>query len=158
MSGRRSPQGSFVHSLVPGVVGLLVVALVGCGDDTTAKKSSELYPTPAPTKTVVPVTTPTPTPADNTAKNARDDGSTTTPLDQGLSKEDTAITQAIRQAVVADKGLSVNAQNAKIITKDGMVTLRGPVASQAERLSLADMAQKVAGVKMVHNQLEVATQ
>lgn len=153
----RSLRAVPVRHLIAGVVGIIAIALAGCGDDTAAKQKTT--PTYGPSgATAAPAAHPAPGAADNTAKNARDDGSTTTPLDQGLSKEDTAITQAIRQSVVADKGLSVNGQNAKIVTKDGVVTLRGPVASQPERLSIADHAQKVAGVKVVHNQLEVVAQ
>lgn len=141
------------YLFITGGIAILAVALGGCGDDnTTAKKSKDPYP--ATTGTTNPATTP----ADNTAKNTRDDGSTTTPLDQGMSKEDTAVTQAVRKAVMAEKEMSVNGQNVKIITKDGAVTLRGPVASEAERLKIVDLAQRIAGTKVVHNHLEVVTQ
>jgi osmotically-inducible protein OsmY len=68
-----------------------------------------------------------------------------------------AITQAIRKAVVADKSLSTNAQNVKIIAKNGAVTLRGPVNSAAEKSSIAAKAEQAAGVKSVDNQLEIAS-
>ena len=73
-------------------------------------------------------------PADNSGKNVRDrkDG-TKTSGDQSNAKSDVAITQEIRKAVVADKNLSMNAHNVKIITPDGVVTLRGPVKSPAEK-------------------------
>ena len=65
---------------------------------------------------------------DNTARNVRDrDGTTLTPGDQSESKADLALTQRIRQAIVADDSLSTTAHNVKIITSDGVVTLRGPV-------------------------------
>jgi len=149
---------------MPCAVLLIAVMISGCGD--TANKSPT--PTPAPAPATTPATPPSqvsapsrpdPTkPADNTAQNKRDDGSTVTPLDQGMSEADTAITQAIRKAVVAEKGLSINAQNVKIITKDGTVTLRGPVVSEAERQLIATKAQEVAGVRTVTNNLEVVTQ
>ena len=144
------------YLFITGGIAILTVALGGCGDDnTTAKKSKDPYPaTTSPTHSA---SNPATTPADNTGKNARDDGSTTTPLDQGMSKEDTAVTQAIRRSVMEEKDMSVNGQNVKIITKDGAVTLRGPVASEAERAKIGDLAQKVAGAKVVHNHLEVAT-
>jgi osmotically-inducible protein OsmY len=95
---------------------------------------------------------------DNSGANARDrSGDTLTPIDQADSKEDLRITQSIRKAVVADEALSLNAQNVKIITQNGVVTLRGPVRSAAERDSIALKAKSVAGVTRVDNQLEVAS-
>ena len=97
-------------------------------------------------------------PADNSGKNVRDrQGSTQTPGDQSNAKADMAITQAIRKAVVADKGLSTNAHNVKIISKNGAVTLRGPVKSAAEKSSVAAKAEQAPGVKSVDNQLEIAS-
>jgi hyperosmotically inducible protein len=97
-------------------------------------------------------------PADNSGKNVRDrQGATQTPGDQSNAKADMAITQAIRKAVVADKGLSTNAHNVKIITTNGAVTLRGPVNSAAEKSSIAEKAKQTAGVKSVDNQLEIAS-
>ena len=97
-------------------------------------------------------------PADNSGKNVRDrQNSTMTPGDQSNAKSDMAITQAIRKAVVADKGLSTNAHNVKIITKDGVVTLRGPVKTAEEKNTIAAKAEGAAGVKSVDNQLEIAS-
>jgi hyperosmotically inducible periplasmic protein len=97
-------------------------------------------------------------PADNTGKNARDrQNSTMTPGDQSNAKADMAITQAIRKAVVADKGLSTNAHNVKIITKNGVVTLRGPVKTAEEKNTIAAKAEGAPGVKSVDNQLEIAS-
>ena len=97
-------------------------------------------------------------PADNSGKNVRDrnDGRMT-PGDQANNKTDTAITQQIRKAVVADKGLSTNAHNVKIITANGVVTLRGPVKSASEKASIEEKAKQTAGVTRVDNQLEVAS-
>jgi osmotically-inducible protein OsmY len=95
--------------------------------------------------------------ADNSARNVRDrDGDTLTADDQGGSEGDRAITQKIRQAVVDDETLSVNGHNVKIITVNGAVTLRGPVASAQERDRIAAMATQIAGAGKVHNQLEIA--
>ena len=52
--------------------------------------------------------------------------------------------------------MSMNAQNCKIITdKSGIVTLRGPVASQAEKDAIEAKAKTIAGVTSVVNELEV---
>ncbi len=96
-------------------------------------------------------------PADNTKKNERDrDSNTLTPGDQGGSEGDRNLTAEIRKAVVGADGLSMDAKNVKIITKDGVVTLRGPVASADEKTKIDGLAKGVAGVKSVDNQLEVA--
>jgi hyperosmotically inducible periplasmic protein len=137
---------------------VITLGLAACGDDPK--------PAPPPPKTsTTSAVTPSETPptkggevaADNTGRNARDDGSTLTPLDQGMSEKDVAITQAVRKAVIAHKGLSVNAQNVKIIAKDGVVTLRGPVESETERSTIVSMAEKVPEVHTVINNLEIAS-
>jgi hyperosmotically inducible protein len=94
--------------------------------------------------------------ADNSGKNARDRGDQTmTPADQGGSASDREVTANIRKAIIDDDALSMNAHNVKIITKDGMVTLRGPVKNASEKILVAEKAQKIAGVKRVDNQLEI---
>lgn len=94
--------------------------------------------------------------ADNTGRNARDaDGTTLTPMDQGETEADRTITQQIRKAVVDHDQLSTNAKNVKIITNNGVVTLRGPVKSPEEKAAIATVAQKTGGVKRVDNQLEI---
>ena len=96
--------------------------------------------------------------ADNSARNVRDrNEATVTPLDQGKSEGDRAITKQIRQGVVADDALSTNGKNVKIITQDGVVVLRGPVESVAEKDAIASIASRAPGVKRVEDQLEVET-
>lgn len=95
--------------------------------------------------------------ADNTGKNERDrSNQTKTSGDQSNSSEDVKMTAAIRRAVVKDSSLSTMAKNVKIITADGVVTLRGPVKSEAEKAKIAELAKSSAGnAKKVDNQLEV---
>ena len=93
---------------------------------------------------------------ENTEINVRDKGNTTlTPEDQKETKKDIRITAHIRKTVVRDKSLSIDAQNAKIITRSGVVTLRGPVANEAESKKLQKIAKKTRGVVKVDNQLEI---
>ncbi len=97
------------------------------------------------------------TDADNSAVNQRDkDGTTLTAFDQGESADDRRITASLREMVVKDGSLSVDAHNIKIITVSGEVTLRGPVASPAEKASIETKAKSVQGVTKISNQLEVA--
>jgi osmotically-inducible protein OsmY len=94
-------------------------------------------------------------PMENTELNTRDKtGTTLTPDEQKETQADLDITAAIRQAIVRDESKSVNAQNVKIITQNGVVTLRGPVETKAESLKLQKIAEQTPGVKRVDNQLE----
>jgi len=96
------------------------------------------------------------TKADNTDRNYADrDKGAVTPLDQGDSEVDRAITQKIRQAIVGVDGLSMNAKNVKIITNKNQVTLRGPVETDAERQRINAIASSIADVRRVDDQLEV---
>ena len=94
--------------------------------------------------------------ADNSAKNQRDrSGETMTSGDQSNSPEDTKLTASIRRAVVADKSLSMTAKNVKITAANGVVTLRGPVKTDAEKATVEKLAQSAAGGAKIDNQLEV---
>ena len=96
------------------------------------------------------------TAADNTARNVRDrDEKTPTPMDQGGSEADRAITQYVRQSVLENDSLSTNAHNVKVITQDGVVTLRGPVQTAAEKATIVAVAHRAPGVTRVDDQIEV---
>ena len=126
------------------VIPLVLSVLGGCTGPSQSGDTSTAAP-------------PAQTAADNSAKNVRDrDGSTLTPGDQSESKADLDLTQRIRQAVVADTSLSTTAHNIKIITVDGVVTLRGPVTSEQEKTKIVTTTQQIAGVKKVQNHLEIA--
>jgi hyperosmotically inducible protein len=93
--------------------------------------------------------------SDNTAVNVRDrDSAAKTPIDQNENKKDIDITAEIRKRVV-DTKMSVAAQNVKIITQDGKVTLRGPVKTADEKAQIEKFAQEVAGATNVDSQIEI---
>ncbi len=75
--------------------------------------------------------------------------------DQGNTASDRQLTRTIRRAVVADKTLSTYAHNVKIISRDGRVTLKGVVRSEAERQDIEAKAVAAAGAGKVHNELTV---
>ena len=77
-----------------------------------------------------------------------------TPFDQYENKADVDVTAQIRSRVV-DTDMSVSAQNAKIITQNGKVTLRGEVKSETEKQQVETIALAVAGEGNVDNQLEI---
>ena len=92
---------------------------------------------------------------DNTGRNVRDrDDQRPTSGDQSESEQDRKLSQQIRKAIVDDDSLSTSAHNVKIITIDGVVTLRGPVKNSEERTSIGAKAIKIAGAGKVKNQLE----
>jgi hyperosmotically inducible protein len=146
---------------------LIVLAAVGCkqadrqtsNDPATDQPAAPMHSdTPKPSAANTPADKPAEVPADNTGRNERDTKSgALTPLDQGGSEGDRTITQHIRADVIQADDVSVNGKNVKIITIDGVVTLRGPVASAREKKDIAAIAKRVEGVKRIDNQLEVAT-
>jgi hyperosmotically inducible protein len=93
---------------------------------------------------------------DNTATNQRDrSGETKTSGDQSNSSADLKITQAIRQALMRDRELSMTAKNIKVITANGQVTLRGPVRSAQEKTKIDQIAKSAAGGAQIDDQLDV---
>jgi hyperosmotically inducible protein len=93
---------------------------------------------------------------DNTGMNVTDrNSSAMTAGEQSNSKTDIALTSKIRRAVTKDHSLSMAAHNVKIISVNGMVTLRGPVDSEQEKTAIGSKAEAIAGVDKVENQLQV---
>lgn len=75
---------------------------------------------------------------------------------QGESVQDRELTEKIRQAVMKDKDLSMNAHNVKIITVDGVVTLKGPVASEQEKKAVEELATQLAGKDNMKSEINIA--
>ena len=100
---------------------------------------------------------PSPTPApDNTKVNERDRNTSEATADQQKeNRPDRDITRDIRRSVVQDKSLSSYAHNVKIISQNGMVTLKGPVRSEEEKAAIESKAAAIVGKDKVTSQLEV---
>lgn len=93
--------------------------------------------------------------ASNTGINKRDrDDKTLTPMDQLNNQADLNITQDIRQALMKGE-FSMDAKNIKVITRNGAVTLRGPVKSAAELERISVQVKALPGIKSIDNQLQV---
>jgi hyperosmotically inducible periplasmic protein len=93
---------------------------------------------------------------DNTKTNQRDKNKAEPTADQQKENQsDRELTQQIRRAIVQDKSLSSYAHNVKIISEDGMVTLKGPVRSEEEKTVVEAKASEIAGKDKVTSQLEV---
>jgi osmotically-inducible protein OsmY len=89
------------------------------------------------------------------AGDTAEGGAALTPMDQGTSPQDVRVTQSLRQALTKSDQLSLSGRNVKIITRDGVVTLRGPVKDAREKAAIAATAKATAGVKRVDDQLEI---
>ena len=94
--------------------------------------------------------------ANNSAVNQRDQNeSELTAQDQGNSSTDVALTQNIRQQVVSDKAFSSAAKNIKIISVNGVVTLKGPVKTASEKRQIEKIAKHAAGRSQVVSEIDV---
>lgn len=95
----------------------------------------------------------TPVKADNTKNNKNE---VVTADKQKMNVGDRELSQKVRKAIMADKSLSTYAHNVKVIARDGMVTLKGPVRSEEEKSTVAAKAIEAAGAGKVTNELTVA--
>ena len=94
---------------------------------------------------------------DNTKVNKRDrDRSEPTADQQKGNVSDRDLSKRIRQSIVADKSLSTYAHNVKVISQNGVVTLKGPVRSEDEKKAIESKAMEVAGSGgRINNELSV---
>lgn len=93
---------------------------------------------------------------DNTKINQRDRNSAEPTADQQkMNPGDRETTDQIRRALVKDKSISTYGHNVKVITQNGMVTLKGPVRSEEEKQSIEAKAKEIAGPDKVTDELEV---
>ena len=86
------------------------------------------------------------------AQESNQDG--LTPFHQSENEADVDVSAAIRRKLVDHENLSVNAENIKIITRNGDVTLRGTVERGGDVREILKIANSVHGVKRIDNQLE----
>ena len=95
--------------------------------------------------------------ADNSKVNKRDRSPSAVTADQQkVNASDQELTRNIRKSIIADKSLSTYAHNIKIISIDGMVTLKGPVRSEAEKKTVIAKAVEVThSADKVSNQISV---
>src|SRR6188474_2604278 len=130
------------------ITGLATLTLMGCNEaNNPATKTAPISTNTSPATNTNPAVTDTSVTAgqaavkhDNTQVNVRDrSDAAKTPIDQNENKTDIGTTADIRKRVV-DTKMSVNAQNVKIITQDGKVTLRGPVKSEEEKTQIEKFA------------------
>jgi len=89
---------------------------------------------------------------DNTANNKQQ---STAADQQKETPTDRELAQKIRRSIVADNSLSTYGHNVKVIVRDGVVVLKGPVQSEDEKKSIGAKAEEIAGPGKVKNRLTV---
>jgi hypothetical protein len=72
-----------------------------------------------------------------------------------IDEENPTVCEKIREAIVADKSLSLYAQNIEIFAGPNGVTLYGPVKSQEERKRIENDVAAVVKVRKIFNKLVV---
>jgi hyperosmotically inducible protein len=137
----------------PALALAIAIGLAACGEGT-APGNPASTPTAPPQGAATGEGTVGPG-ADNSARNRSDGKDALTPLDQGTGEEDVKETTAVRKAIIADKDLSINAQNIKIITQNGNLTLRGTVNTSAERDRVNQIVREAIGAKPYRDQLNI---
>ncbi len=96
------------------------------------------------------------TASDNTKTNERDQSSYELTADQqSLSRKDAELTRQIRKEIMKDKSLSIYAQNVKIISMNGLVTLKGPIRTEDEQRRILQKAKSFAGAANVVDQMDI---
>jgi hyperosmotically inducible protein len=94
---------------------------------------------------------------DNTKQNQGDANQGAATADhQKMNPADRNTTKQIRSAIMKDDTLSTYGHNIKIITRDGKVTLKGPVRSDDDKANIQAKAVAVVGAENVTNELTVA--
>lgn len=83
---------------------------------------------------------------DNTKVNQQDRAANQPTADrQKNNASDLDLTKNIRRSIIEDKSLSTYAHNVKVISQNGIVTLKGPVKSETEKSAIVSKAVSVAG-------------
>lgn len=80
------------------------------------------------------------------------------PPDPPASKEETELRERIQRTLAQDNSLSFTAKRVRIEIDRGRVTLLGEVRTAREKNEVADLVEKVSGVRRVHNRLAIIDQ
>jgi hyperosmotically inducible periplasmic protein len=93
---------------------------------------------------------------DNTRNNKGDANKGAMTADQQKeTAADRELAKKIRKSIASDSSLSTYAHNIKVIVRDGAVTLKGPVNTEAEKTAIEQKASDIAGAGKVTNEITV---
>jgi hypothetical protein len=127
------------------------IGLAGCEKSDKPQTTDTAAPSVSTNDTTPNATTQ----PDNTGVNVRDQAADAVTAGlQGQGKSDVDLTAGIRQRIMA-ANMSTNAENVKVVSQNGKVTLRGPVNNQNEKDNIGQIASDVAGANNVDNQLDI---
>lgn len=141
-----------MKSALPRVIAFALAAGIAAGPLAAAQQTPTQQ---LPSSTPPGVTSPS---ANNTRTNKRDrNDMSPTSGSQSNASSDIDVTANVRQAIVHDDSLSIDAHNVKIISRKGVVELRGPVDSAKKKARIGQLASSVAGITRVDNKLDIAT-
>jgi len=92
----------------------------------------------------------------NSGKNVRDNTErSVTASDQKLGGDELKVVAQIRRGIISNKELSLSGHNVKIIVEGNRVFLKGPVASESERLWIEKRTRETARNYTIVNELEL---
>ncbi len=77
------------------------------------------------------------------------------PRNQSTAQDASETARKIRAELTSDEKLSTYAKNVKVIVIEHLITLEGPVTSDAEKIEIVRTASKVAPAYKIVNQLQV---
>lgn len=93
---------------------------------------------------------------DNSAKNVRDRSAhELTAADQSNEKHDLETARKIRERITSDSSMSTYAKNIKIIVTEKMITLKGPVKTEAEKGKILKVASGLGHGYKIENEMQV---
>jgi osmotically-inducible protein OsmY len=78
--------------------------------------------------------------------------------DEGITETDRNLNNQIRTALKADSSLRDSVHKVSLSSDSGVVTLNGTVATEKEKADLESRVKRMAGVKDVENNLQIAPQ
>ncbi|MFV8259550.1 BON domain-containing protein [Bdellovibrio bacteriovorus] len=85
---------------------------------------------------------------DHYTTTTKETTTTTKATDQGMNESDTTLTRSIREKINSDDTMSMMGKNITIVSQNGMVTLKGAVASQNEKKKISRIANEISGNKV----------
>jgi osmotically-inducible protein OsmY len=73
----------------------------------------------------------------------------------GAAADDRRTTKEVERRIAADESLAPLAGQVSVTTAEGVVTLRGAIMHDEERLELASLVEGIPGVRRVEDRLEI---
>lgn len=148
--------------IIASLLAASALAFAACEEQPGSNRPTGTATSPSTTNTTpstTPGTTPGTTDPNRTPATTTPPETTRTPPgtsnDQGQTEADRRLAADVKRILAEDQMLTTDAANINVMVKDGTVTLRGTVRSQAAKDAAEAKARTVAGVTDVQNEIEV---